>query len=305
MKPIQAIRLSVILSIVVLVMKYVAYRLTGSVSLYSDALESVVNVVAAIVALVAIRLASVPPDVNHPYGHTKAEYFSAVVEGALILFAAVEIVRTATLRMFAPVPLTDLDIGLGISLLATAMNAAGAVFLVRSGRRHRSPALVADGRHLLTDVSTTVGVLFGIALAGITGWWILDPILAIVVALNILRVGYRVVRESVGGLMDESPSDAEMEEIQKIITGQMNGAIEAHALRSRHAGRNSFIEFHLVVPEYMSVGTSHAICDRIETALQEHVPGSVVTIHVEPENKAKYQGAVARLGTYTPTSPED
>ncbi|HET6569831.1 MAG TPA: cation diffusion facilitator family transporter [Rhodothermales bacterium] len=297
MKPVQTIRLSVILSIVVLAMKYVAYRLTGSVSLYSDALESVVNVVAAVVALVAVRLASMPPDINHPYGHTKAEYFSAVVEGALILFAAAEIVRSAWLRMFEPVPLTDLDVGLGISLLATALNAALAVLLVRSGRLQRSPALVADGRHLLTDVSTTVGVLVGIGLAGITGWWVLDPILAIVVALNILRVGYRLVRESVGGLMDESPSDAEMEEIQKTITTHMAGAIEAHALRARHAGRSSFIEFHLVVSEDVSVGTSHAICDRIEAALHEHVPGSIVTIHVEPENKAKYQGAVSRLGT--------
>ncbi len=296
MKPIALARLSVVVSVFVLALKYVAYRLTGSVSLYSDALESTVNVAAAGVALLAIRLAARPPDINHPYGHTKAEYFSAVIEGALILFAAVEIVRSAGLRLAEPVALSNLTSGLAISAAATVLNAVTASYLIRNGRRQRSPALVADGRHLMADVITTVGVLAGVGLAGLTGWWILDPALAFIVAVNILWVGYRLLRESVGGLMDESPSDREMESIQKIIVDQMQGALEAHALRARHAGRYVFIEFHLVVPREMSVGMSHAICDRIEEALHEQIPGSVVTIHVEPPEKAKHQGTVVRLG---------
>lgn len=297
MKPTAAARLSVAVSLLVLILKYAAYQLTGSVSLYSDALESIVNVAAALVALMAIRLAARPPDINHPYGHTKAEYFSAVVEGSLILFAAVEIVRSAGLRLFEPVQLTNLTFGLAISLAATALNGGLAAYLIRNGRRQRSPALVADGRHLMADVVTTLGVLTGIGLAGATGWWILDPLLALVVAVNILWVGYRLLRESVGGLMDESPSDEEMASIQEVINAHMDGAIEAHALRARHAGRYTFIEFHLVVPEEMTVGEAHEICDRIEEALHEQIPGSIVTIHVEPQHKAKHQGAVVRLGT--------
>jgi cation diffusion facilitator family transporter len=305
MKPIAAARLSLVVSLLVLALKYAAYRLTDSVSLYSDALESTVNVAAALVALLAIRLAARPPDINHPYGHTKAEYFSAVVEGALILFAAAEIVRSAWLRLFEPVPLTDLTTGLAISAAATVLNGGLAAYLIQNGRRQRSPALVADGRHLMADVITTVGVLTGIGLAGATGWWILDPLLALVVGVNILWVGYRLLRESVGGLMDESPSDEEMASIQEIINRHMEGALEAHALRSRHAGQYTFVEFHLVVPEEMTVGVSHAICDRIEEALHDRVRGSVVTIHVEPQEKAKHQGAVARLGTYSSSTQSD
>lgn len=305
MKPVAAARLSVAVSLLVLVLKYVAYRLTGSVSLYSDALESIVNVAAALVALLAIRLAARPPDINHPYGHTKAEYFSAVIEGALILFAAFEIVRSAGMRLSEPVPLTNLASGLAISVAATALNGGMAAYLIRNGRRQRSPALVADGRHLMADVVTTMGVLAGVGLAGATGWWILDPLLALVVAVNILWVGYRLLRESVGGLMDESPSDEEMASIQQVINAHMEGAIEAHALRARHAGRYTFIEFHLVVPKEMTVGVSHAICDRIEEALHEREQGSVVTIHVEPHHKAKHQGPVARLGTYSSPATDE
>lgn len=300
MKPVHLARLSVVVSIVVFALKYVAFRLTGSVSLYSDALESVVNVAAALAALVALRVAARPPDINHPFGHTKAEYFSAILEGALILFAAVEIVRAAWQRLFAPVPLTSLDVGIGIAVGATVINGAMAFYLVRSGRRQRSPALVADGRHLWTDVYTTAGVLLGIGLATVTGWWVLDPLLAVAVAANIVWVGLQLVRESIGGLMDESPSDREMEAIQQIILSNMNGALEAHALKSRHAGRETFIEFHLVVPGQMTVEASHAICDRIEAALHASVPGSLVTIHVEPEGKAKHPGQVVRMGS----SPE-
>jgi cation diffusion facilitator family transporter len=296
MRPITVARLSLAVGVLVLALKYVAYRVTGSVSLYSAALESIVNVVAAGVALFAIRLAERPPDETHPYGHTKAEYFSAVIEGALILFAATEIVRSAWIRFQDPVALSSLGVGLGVSVAASALNGVLAAFLVRTGRQQRSPALVADGQHLWTDVFTTVGVLLGVGLAWWTGWWILDPLLAIIVALNIVRVGWALVRTSVGGLMDESLPHDEMEALQRVIRRHMDGAVEVHALRSRHAGRDVFVEFHLVVPGAMSVDDSHALCDELEAAIREAMPGSVVTIHVEPESKAKHEGRVVRLG---------
>lgn len=296
MNPTAVARLSVFVGLVVLALKYTAYRLTGSVSLYSDALESIVNVVAAGAALISIRIAAQPPDLNHPFGHSKAEYFSAALEGGLILFAAVEIVRAAWQRFLEPLALTDLNVGLGVALLATVLNAAMAGFLVWHGKEQRSPALVADGKHLWTDVATTVGVLMGVGLAMLTGWWILDPLLAMLVAVNIVWVGLRMVRDSLGGLMDESLPAGTMATIQHVITDHMEGALEVHALRSRRAGRHTFVEFHLVVPGTMSVSASHAICDRLEEALHHAIPGSVVTIHTEPEEKAHRRGRVARLG---------
>lgn len=299
MKPLAIARMSVVVGLIVLGLKYVAYRFTGSISLYSDALESIVNVVAALAALVSIRVAAQPPDLNHPFGHSKAEYFSAVLEGGLILFAAVEIVRAAWQRFLAPIALTDLDVGLGIAVLASVLNGGMAAFLVWNGRRQRSPALVADGKHLWTDVITTVGVLAGIGLAWITDWWILDPLLALLVALNIVWVGVQLVQDSVGGLMDESLSSTTMETIQGIIASHMEGALEAHDLRSRRAGQNRFIEFHLVVPGTLSVADSHKICDRLEEALRQAVPGLRVMIHVEPEEKAHHKGRIRRIGART------
>lgn len=293
----RAAFISLTVGVLVLALKYLAYYVTGSVSLYSDALESIVNVVAAAAAYFAVQYAARPPDFKHPYGHSKVEYFSAVLEGSLILFAAIQIVHSAWERFVDPVMLEDLEVGLGISLAATVINGFLAAYLVRTGRRQRSPAVTADGQHLWTDVLTTIGVLAGISLAWITGWWWLDPALAIIVAVNIIFVGVRLVRSSVGGLMDESVPDEEMDTIRKAITANMDGAIEVHALRSRHAGAHTFIEFHLVTPNTMTVSESHEICDAIEVALHASVPGSVVTIHVEPENKAKHLGKVVRLGT--------
>lgn len=300
MTPVSTARLGLVVSVLVLGLKYAAFVLTGSVSLYSDALESVVNVVAAVVALLAVRVAARPPDANHPYGHTKAEYLSAVVEGALILFAAAEIVRAAWGRLLDPVALDQIGVGVAVAVGATGINAAWAALLVRSGRQHRSPALVADGKHLWTDVATTIGVLAGIALASATGWWLLDPLLAVAVAVNVVVVGYRLVRESVGGLMDEGVPEAEMGEIRRVIHEHMEGAQEVHALRARHAGRHTFIEFHLVLPGEASVAAAHAVCDRLEGALRVAVPSSSTTIHVEPEHKAKQQGQVVQLGGDVP-----
>lgn len=296
MKPVTAASLSLVVGLAVFTLKYVAYRLTGSVSLYSDALESIINVVAAGTALFSVRVAAQPPDLNHPFGHSKAEYFSAVLEGGLILFAAVEIVRAAWQRLLEPAALDDLGVGLGLTLLATGCNTAMATLLVWIGRRQRSPALVADGRHLWTDVASTVGVVSGVGLAAWTGWWVLDPLLALLMAGAIVWMGVRLVRYSVGGLMDESPPTGTMAIIQSVIAEQMDGALEVHDLRSRRAGQRVFVEFHLVVPGTMRVDAAHTICDRLEETLRQTLPGIVVTIHVEPEYKAHRKGRVTRLG---------
>lgn len=300
MSPAALSRWSVAVALAVLALKAVAYAVTGSVSLYSDALESVVNVVAAGVAWLAVRVASQPPDDKHPFGHTKAEYLAAVAEGALILFAAVEIARAAWARLAEPVAPEHLGVGVAVAVAATAINAAWAGVLVRGGRRHRSPALVADGRHLWTDVASTAGVLAGIGLASVTGWWLLDPLLALAVAVHVVVVGVQLVRESVGGLMDERVPEAEMTTIHETIESHMGGAHEVHALRARRAGRTTFVEFHLVVPGGATVAEAHAVCDRLEAAIRAAVPGSHASIHVEPEHKSKGTGGVVRVGSDVP-----
>lgn len=283
---------SVVVGIVVLGIKYLAYAVTGSVALYSDALESFVNVATAIAALLAVRLAEQPPDKNHPYGHTKVEYFSAVFAGALIVVAAILILREAAEVVRAPRMIEAPVRGLALNVAASVLNAGWSAVLIVQGRRLRSPALAADGRHLFADVVTSVGVAIGIALAVVTGWAILDPILAGLVAINVLWSGWRVIRESLGGLMDEAVPAARLEQIRGVIARNADGAIEAHDVRTRNAGRFVFIDFHLVVPARMTVGDAHEICDRIELALREAVEGARITIHVEPEHKAKSNGVV-------------
>jgi cation diffusion facilitator family transporter len=280
------------IGVLVLALKYVAYLLTGSVAFYSDALESIVNVATAVTAFIAIRVSARPPDANHPYGHHKAEYISAVVEGVLIVIAAIAILQKAYFGFIAPRPIEAPTMGLLFNGVATAVNGLWCAVLFRAGRRNRSPALLADARHLLTDVGTSVGVFIGVALVTLTGWLILDPLMAVVVALNILWWGWVLVRQSIGGLMDEAVPEDELEKIRQAISTGAQGAIEAHDLRTRHAARATFVQFHLVVPGEMSVAESHAICDRIEEAIKSDVPDAVVTIHVEPEHKAKHPGGV-------------
>lgn len=283
---------SVVVGIVVLALKYYAFILTGSVALYSDAIESIVNVVGSIVALVALRLATRPADANHPYGHNKVEYFSVVIEGAMIIVAAFLIFREAYGAFLAPRALEAPIIGLAINGAATVLNGAWCAVLITTGRRRRSPALIADGKHLLTDVVSSFGVLAGLLLSIATGIPILDPILAALVALNVLWSGWQLVRESIRGLMDEAVSPDALESIREIISANADGALEAHDVRTRHAGRRTFIDFHLVVPGEMTVSRAHEICDRIERALREEVDDSLITIHVEPEDKAKLRGVV-------------
>lgn len=283
---------SVLVGAAVLALKGVAWWQTGSAALYSDALESVVNVAASLVALAALRFAARPADANHPYGHDKAEFFAAVIEGVLIVVAAASILQEAWTSWRLPHRIEAPWFGIGLNLAATALNAIWAAILLRAGRRHRSAALDADGRHLLSDVVTSIGVTAGLAIAVVTGHPWLDPALAAAVALYVLWAGVGLVRDSVGGLMDAAPAPAIVDRIRTLVSEHAAGAIEAHDLRTRHAGRLTFLEFHLVVPGEMRVDAAHAICDRIEAALRSEMEGIKVTIHVEPEVKAKHQGVL-------------
>lgn len=277
-------------SILVLALKYLAYALTGSLALYSDALESIVNVATAAAAVLALRVSHKPADAAHPYGYAKAEYFSAVVVGVLIVVAAISIFREVYLGWLVPPRLDANPLGFAVNGAAAVINAGWAIVLLRTGRRARSPALVADGRHLITDVVSSVGVLVGVLLAVSTGWERLDIILAALVAVNILFSGWRVLKESVDGLMDHAVPADTLERIRQIIAAQATGAIEAHDVRTRQAGRMTFVDFHLVVPGDMPVSQAHIICDRIEDALEAEVADIAVNIHVEPEAKAKHAG---------------
>jgi cation diffusion facilitator family transporter len=283
---------SIFVGTVVLVLKYAAYYITGSIALYSDALESIINVVTAVAAFMAVRFSAAPADANHPYGHHKVEYFSAVLEGVLIIVAALAILREAYLGLLTPIVIDAPAKGLAVNALASVINAVWCGLLIREGRRLRSPALVADGRHLLTDVVTSVGVIVGLLLVPLTGWSWLDPALAAIVALNILWSGWGLIKESIGGLMDEALPETTLVRVREIIAVNAEGALEAHDLRTRHAGRMTFIDFHLVVPGSMSVTDAHDICDRLERALKAYMEDALITIHVEPDEKAKHAGIV-------------
>lgn len=284
--------ISVAVALAVLALKSVAWWLTGSVAIFADALESVTNVAASGAALVAIRYAAIPADANHPYGHHKAEYFSAVLEGALILVAAFIIMTEAWSAWINPRPLELPLVAVAVMLVATGINAAWSWVLFRRGRALQSPALLADARHLLADVVTSVGALLGLGLALATGLHWLDPLLAALTAVNILFSGARLMRDSLGGLMDEAMAPETMTRIREVISDAAAGAIEAHDIRARRAGRQAFVEFHLVVPAAMTVENAHVICDRIEAALRAELGEATITIHVEPEGKAKHRGVV-------------
>lgn len=284
--------LSLFVGVIVLSLKWLAYWWTGSVALYSDALESFINVAAALIAFIAIWVSSQPADDNHPYGHTKAEYISAVIEGVLVVLAALAIIREAWERLLAPVALTSVGSGMLISLFASGCNAALASYLLYISKKTNSIALKADGLHVLSDVITSVGVLIGIGLAWLTHWWMLDPLLAILVAINILWMGWQLVRESVGGLMDEGLTPEKRAPLYEIIRSQMETALQVHAIKTRCAGHLTFIEFHLVVPDDMTVKVAHNICDRLEEALCQHISEAKVMIHVEPENKTEHGGVI-------------
>ena len=281
---------SIIVAFGVMAIKFAAWWMSGSIALYSDALESIVNVIAAGVAWFAIRLSHKPADQNHQYGHHKAEYISAVIEGVLIVLAALMIFKEAFAALLTSHVLDSPWQGMAVNALAAAINGFWAWLLISTGKRERSPALSADGRHILADVVTSVGVLAGLLIALATGWVVLDAVLAILVGANVLREGWKVVSSSLNGLMDVATSAETYELIRKTILANASGAIEVHDIKTRIAGPDSFIEFHLVVDGSLSVAKSHEICDRIEDALQEAITGAKTTIHVEPDHMKKETG---------------
>ncbi|SDX62201.1 cation diffusion facilitator family transporter [Ruegeria halocynthiae] len=281
------------ISLAVLALKLLAWWLTGSVALLSDAMESTVNVVAALLAYFAVRISNIPPDKNHPFGHKKAEYLSAVAEGVLIVLAAFLIIREAVLALPNP-HLEDAPLlGIAVNVIATGVNGAWAYLLLKIGRREGSPALEASSRHVFTDVMTSVGVISGLILALATGWLILDPILAILVALNILWEGWKVIRASVDGLMDVTLSDHDLQTVSDAIEANLGAALEYHDLKGRRSANVIFVEFHLVVDGTMPVSAAHDICNDIEEELELLYPGSVFVIHLEPDDELKGDGVGA------------
>lgn len=282
--------LSLFVAGAVLALKGTAAWITGSVALFADATETLVHMAGTGAVLASILYANRPPDTNHPYGHAKAEYFSAALIGAMIAAAALAILYSAWTAFQAGHRIAEAPTGLAMTAAATAVNALWARHLIRRGAALRSPALAADGRHLMSDVVTSVGVLAGIALVVLTGFWWLDPLLAALTAAGILWSGVRMIRESVGGLMDEAPPPERVARIEAIVAEHGTGGIEAHDLRTRQAGALLFVDFHLVVPGAMTVADSHAICDRIEAAIRAEFSPATITIHVEPHGKAKREG---------------
>jgi cation diffusion facilitator family transporter len=275
--------LSIATSLATLALKFGAYFLTGSVSLYSDALEAVVNLAAGLVALGALSLAARPADERHAFGHDKAEYLSSGVEGTLILIAAVSIVAAAWQRLFTPQPIEQLSIGLVIALAAAAMNFATARVMLRAAKAHDSIVLEADAKHLLTDVWTSVGIVAGLVVVLVVpSLAILDALMAIGVGVHIVFTGIDLLRRSADGLMDAALPSDEVTRAEAAIRAELPPDASFHALRTRKAGSRRFVELHLLVPGAMSVADSHALCDRVECALGSALPKVVVTIHVEP-----------------------
>ncbi|WP_068084284.1 cation diffusion facilitator family transporter [Polycladidibacter stylochi] len=283
---------SIVVGIIVLSIKSLAYLYTGSIAFYSDALESTVNIATALAAAGALYMSQKPADQNHQYGHYKVEYFASVFEGVMIVLAAVVILFRAYKGFTQSYELSYSVGGILLNLGSSLINGLWAVALMRVGRANRSPALVADSKHIMTDVYTSVGVVLGFIGVYLTGMTLLDPAIAALVAINILWSGWKLVKDSVAGLMDEAAPEEEQEALKSLISKYGDGALEAHDLRTRHAGHVTFVDFHLVVPGEMSVADAHVICDRIEDGIAKEMPGARVSIHVEPENHAKHSGIV-------------
>ncbi|NUQ84349.1 MAG: cation transporter [Anaerolineales bacterium] len=275
--------LSIGAAIATIALKTIAYLLTGSVGLLSDAIESLVNLAGAVMALIMLVVAARPADRDHVYGHSKAEYFASVTEGILIFGAAIGIVVAAVQRLIQPRELEQLGVGLGVSVAASVINLIVARILLDAGRKQRSITLEADAHHLMTDVWTSVGVIGGVAVAGFTGWKVLDPILAILVALNILWTGYQLIRRSVSGLMDEALPEAEQKLIRQVMTKYREKGVDFHALRTRQAAARRFISVHVLVAGDTSVHDAHHIVEDFENDIRAALGGAVtVFTHLEP-----------------------
>jgi len=274
--------LSIAAAVATIALKALAYLLTGSVGLLSDALESFVNLAGALMAFSMLSLAARPADANHAYGHGKAEYFSSGVEGGLILIAAASIAVAAVDRLFNPRPLEQLGIGLGISVVASAINLGVGVVLMRAARQYESITLEANAHHLMTDVWTSAGVLVGVGAVALTGWLWLDPVVALAVAVNIVWTGVRIVRSSILGLMDTALPEAEQARIVDILEGYVSDEVQYHALRTRRAGPRRFVSVHVLVPGEWTVDRGHELLERIEAELRGSLPMMSVLTHLEP-----------------------
>ena len=282
-KPLQNfLYISIAAAVVTILLKFYAYHLTGSIGFMSDAMESLVNLFAAVFALVMLHLSQKPADEGHAFGHTKAEYFSSAAEGALILIAAFSIIRSAITRLIEPVPLENLNTGLLFSLLASLVNMVVGIILIKSGKKHKSLILEADGRHLMTDVWTSAGVIAGIVVVKFTGWVVIDPIIALLVAINIIYTGYKLISRSASGLMDASIPDEDIQKVTTYLDSLKEQQIEYHSLLTRSAGQRKFISLHLLVPGEWSVQKGHDYADRIELTI-ENMFNEPVTVSTHSE----------------------
>lgn len=283
--------LSIAAALATIALKALAWWLTGSVGLLSDALESLVNLAAALLALTMLRVAASPPDEDHPYGFSKAEYFSAGIEGALIVLAAAGICLTAIPRLFDPQPLEAPILGLALSAAASGINLAVGLLLIRVGRREHSITLEADGHHLMTDVWTSAGVVAGVALVFATGWLLLDPLVALAVAVHIIWTGLRLMRRSWKGLLDAAISSEDSGEVTKLFSEYSKRyGVTFHALRTRQAGARRFISFHFLVPDAWTVARAHQLSEEIESRIRSLVPNAAVFTHIEPiSDPASYE----------------
>lgn len=279
--PARFAALSVVAAVATIALKTVAWALTGSVGLLSDAAESLVNLAGAVMALWMLRVAARPADEEHAYGHSKAEYFASAFEGALIVLAAFGITLAAVWRLVSPRPLERLGIGLAVSLVAALINLAAAVVILRAGRRHRSITLEANAHHLLTDVWTSVGVIGGVAIVAFTGWQPLDPLVALAVGANILRIGFAIVKRSVLGLMDTALPEGERAALLAAIEPHLAGGVQMHALRTRQSGARRFVSFHVLVPGEWTVHRGHELLEAIEADVRKALPTATVFTHLE------------------------
>jgi cation diffusion facilitator family transporter len=286
--------LSILAAVLTIGLKAAAFLLTNSVGLLSDAMESGVNLAAALMALAMLTVAARPPDEEHAFGHSKAEYFASGVEGTLILLAAASIIWTAVQRLLTPQPLEGLGLGLGLSMLASLINFGVAGVLLRAGKLHQSITLEADARHLMTDVWTSVGVLVALGAVTLTKWQILDPIIAIGVAINIVWSGITLLRRSVLGLMDTAIPASDQEMVTKILNEQSKQGVQYHDLRTRQAGASQFISFHVLVPGKWTVQRGHNVLENIESEIRAALPLAIVTTHLEPvEDPLAWEGSSA------------
>lgn len=286
--------LSVGAAVVTIALKFWGYFLTGSVGLLSDATESIVNLVAAIVAIIVLKVIAQPADRDHEFGHSKAEYFSAGLEGAMIFVAAAYIIYASIERLIHPQEIEQVGLGLLITVVASAVNGIVALILLRTGREHKSVALTADGKHLMTDVWTSAGVLVGVALVWVTGLWWLDPLIAMAVAVNILVTGFKLLKDAGGGLMDKAMEGQEREDVDRILQSHCDAerGIDVHEIRTRVSGRQQFIEFHVLVPGAWSVVDGHNVLSAMEDDLFKRFPGVHISSHLEPIEDERAYGDV-------------